>query len=138
MVEKVGIGEKGVLYPHKLIRYCPPIYVLCVSSHFWPFTKVNFALPILQKISLIVPEIRPFEVGIVVQRNFTCKIWTLFMAYNKYWIYKGLNTSAWETLPFSRFVLDLLFLFRFLDLFILSSWYLVMFVGLSISQLVDW
>ena len=23
LVEKVGIGEKGVLYPHKLIRYCP-------------------------------------------------------------------------------------------------------------------
>ena len=27
----------------------PPIYVLCVSSHFWPFTKVNFVLTILQK-----------------------------------------------------------------------------------------
>ena len=31
------------------MRYHPPIYVLCVSSHFWPFTKVNFVLTILQK-----------------------------------------------------------------------------------------
>ena len=31
----------GVQYPHELIRYWPPIYVLCVSSHFWPFTKAN-------------------------------------------------------------------------------------------------
>ena len=31
------------------MRYQPPIYVLCVSSHFWPFTKVNFVLTILQK-----------------------------------------------------------------------------------------
>ena len=31
------------------MRYHLPIYVLCVSSHFWPFTKVNFVLPILQK-----------------------------------------------------------------------------------------
>ena len=46
------------------------------------------------KKSLFVPEIRPFEVGIVVRRNFTCKIWTLLMGYNKYRIYKGLNTSA--------------------------------------------
>ena len=28
------------------------------------------------------------------RRNFTCKIWTLLMGYNKYRIYKGLNTSA--------------------------------------------
>merc|ERR1711944_387473 len=31
------------------------------------------------KKSLFVPEIRPFEVGIVVRRNFTCKIWTLLI-----------------------------------------------------------
>ena len=31
------------------MRYHPPIYVLCVSSHFWPFTKVNFVLTNLQK-----------------------------------------------------------------------------------------
>ena len=23
------------------MRYQPPIYILCVSSHFWPFTKAN-------------------------------------------------------------------------------------------------
>ena len=28
------------------------------------------------------------------RRNFTCKIWTLLMGYNKYRIYKGLNTSV--------------------------------------------
>ena len=27
-----------------LIRYWFPIYVLCVSSHFWPFTKANLVL----------------------------------------------------------------------------------------------
>ena len=26
------------------MRYCSPIYVLCVSSHFWPFTKANLVL----------------------------------------------------------------------------------------------
>ena len=26
------------------MRYCSPIYVLCVSSHFWPFTKANLIL----------------------------------------------------------------------------------------------
>ena len=29
---------------HELIRYCSHIYVLCVSSHFWPFTKANLVL----------------------------------------------------------------------------------------------
>ena len=33
-----------VQYPHDLIRYWPPINVVCVSSHFWPFTKVNLVL----------------------------------------------------------------------------------------------
>ena len=37
----VGTTKGGVQYPHELIRYWPPIYVLCVSSHFWPFTKAN-------------------------------------------------------------------------------------------------
>ena len=33
----------GVQQPHELrLRYYLPIYVLCVSSHLWPFTKVNF------------------------------------------------------------------------------------------------
>ena len=26
------------------MRYCSPIYVLCVSSHFLPFTKTNLVL----------------------------------------------------------------------------------------------
>ena len=39
----------GGQYHHELIRYCPPIYVLCVSSHFWPFTIVKFVLEILDK-----------------------------------------------------------------------------------------
>ena len=34
----------GGQYHHELIRYCPPSYVLCVSSHFWPFTIVKFVL----------------------------------------------------------------------------------------------
>ena len=38
------------------------------------------------KKSLFVPEIRPFEVGIVVRPTFTCKILTLLMGYNKYGI----------------------------------------------------
>ena len=46
------------------------------------------------KKSLFVPEIRPFEFGIVVRPNFTCKIWTLLMGYNKCRFYKGLNTSG--------------------------------------------
>ena len=32
----------SVRYPHKLIRYCLHIYVVWVSSHFWPFSKANF------------------------------------------------------------------------------------------------
>ena len=34
----------GGQYHHELMKYCPPSYVLCVSSHFWPFTKVKFVL----------------------------------------------------------------------------------------------
>ena len=34
----------GGQYHHELIRYCPSIYVLCVSSHFLPFTIVKFVL----------------------------------------------------------------------------------------------
>ena len=30
--------------PHELIRYWSLIYVLSVSSHFWPFTKANLVL----------------------------------------------------------------------------------------------
>ena len=50
-VKKVGIGEKGGLYPHKLKRYCPPLhspevgtptsnffmFSLGYSKHFIPF-----------------------------------------------------------------------------------------------------
>ena len=38
------IGNWGVQDPRELIRYCSPIYILCVSSHFWPFTKANLVL----------------------------------------------------------------------------------------------
>ena len=38
------IWNWGVQEPHELIRYCSPIYVLCVSSHFLPFTKANLVL----------------------------------------------------------------------------------------------
>ena len=38
------IRNWGVQDPHELKRYCSPIYVLCVSSHFWPFTKANLIL----------------------------------------------------------------------------------------------
>ena len=34
---------------HELIKYCSPSYVLCVSSHFWPFTIVKFVLEKLDK-----------------------------------------------------------------------------------------
>ena len=37
-------NKLGLQDPHKLIRYWSPIYVLCVSSHFWPFTKANLVL----------------------------------------------------------------------------------------------
>ena len=37
----VGTTNWGVQDPHELIRYCSPIHVLCVSSHFCPFTKAN-------------------------------------------------------------------------------------------------
>ena len=37
-------NEWGVQYPHELIRYCTPIYVLCVSSYFWRFFKANLVL----------------------------------------------------------------------------------------------
>ena len=40
----VGTTNWGVQDPHELIRYCSPIYVLCVSSHFWPFTMANLIL----------------------------------------------------------------------------------------------
>ena len=39
----------GGQYHHELIRYCPPSYVLCVSSDFWPFTIVKFVLEKLDK-----------------------------------------------------------------------------------------
>ena len=39
----------GGQYHHELIKYCPPSYVLCVSSHFWPFTIVKFVLEKLDK-----------------------------------------------------------------------------------------
>ena len=31
------------------MRYHLPIYVLCVSSHFWPFSKVNFVFANFKK-----------------------------------------------------------------------------------------
>ena len=37
-------NKLGLQDPHELIRYWSPIYVLCVSSHFWPFTKANLVL----------------------------------------------------------------------------------------------
>ena len=37
-------NDWGVQYPHELIRYCTPIYVLCVSSYFWRFFKANLVL----------------------------------------------------------------------------------------------
>ena len=40
----VGTTNWGAQDPHELIRYCSPIYVLYVSSHFWPFTKGNILL----------------------------------------------------------------------------------------------
>ena len=40
----VGTTNWGVQEPHKLIRYCSPIYALCVSSHYWPFIKANLVL----------------------------------------------------------------------------------------------
>ena len=39
----------GGQYHHELIKYCPPTYVLCVSSHFWPFTIVKFVLEKIDK-----------------------------------------------------------------------------------------
>ena len=39
----------GDQYHHELMKYCPPSYVLCVSSHFWPFTIVKFVLEKLDK-----------------------------------------------------------------------------------------
>ena len=45
----VWITNWGVQDPHELIRYCSPIYVLCVSSHFWPFTRANLILEIFNK-----------------------------------------------------------------------------------------
>ena len=39
----------GGQYHHELMKYCPPSYVLCVSSHFWPFTIVKFVLEKLDK-----------------------------------------------------------------------------------------
>ena len=44
LVFVVGTTTWGVQDPHELIRYCSPIYVLCVSSHFCPFTKANLGL----------------------------------------------------------------------------------------------
>ena len=45
----VGTTKGGVQYPHELIRYWPLIYVLCISSHFWPFAKANLVLEIFNK-----------------------------------------------------------------------------------------
>ena len=45
----VGTTNWGVQDPHELIRYCSPIFVLCFSSHFWPFTKANLVLENLNK-----------------------------------------------------------------------------------------
>ena len=39
----------GGQYHHELMKYCPPSYVLCVSSHFWPFIIVKFVLEKLDK-----------------------------------------------------------------------------------------
>ena len=36
-------------YHHELMKYCPPSYVLCVSSHFWPFIIVKVVLEKLDK-----------------------------------------------------------------------------------------
>ena len=46
---KVGIEVYWGPITSWIDEISPPIYVLCVSSHFWPFTKVNFVLTILQK-----------------------------------------------------------------------------------------
>ena len=41
----MGLDNKlGLQDPNELIWYWSPIYVLCVSSHFWPFTKANLVL----------------------------------------------------------------------------------------------
>ena len=40
----VGTTTWGVQDPHELIRYCSPTHILCVLSHFWPFTKANLVL----------------------------------------------------------------------------------------------
>ena len=45
----VGTTIGGVQYPHELIRYCPPIYVLCVSSHLWTVPRQIKFWPILIK-----------------------------------------------------------------------------------------
>ena len=39
----------GGQYHHELMKYCPPSYVLCVSSHFWPFIIVKVVLEKLDK-----------------------------------------------------------------------------------------
>ena len=52
----------GGQYHHELIKYCPPSYVLCVSSHFWPFTKVKFVLEKLDK-NLGFADPRPPQLG---------------------------------------------------------------------------
>ena len=44
------------------MKYCPPSYVLCVSSHFWPFTKVKFVLEKLDK-NLGFADPRPPQLG---------------------------------------------------------------------------
>ena len=44
LVGTIGELGIGVQDPHELIKYCSPIYDLCVSSHFWPFTKANLIL----------------------------------------------------------------------------------------------
>ena len=52
----------GGQYHHELIRYCPPSNVLCVSSHFWPFTIVKFVLEKLDK-NLGLADPHPPQLG---------------------------------------------------------------------------
>ena len=50
----VGTTIWGVQDPHELIRYCSPIYVLCVSSHFSPWCHTNSWSSVL--IDSIIPH----------------------------------------------------------------------------------
>ena len=62
-----------------LSRKRPKEDEIVAGGHFhWKSGYENFGTRGSKK-SLFVSEIRPFEVGIVVRRNFTCKIWTLLI-----------------------------------------------------------